>query len=289
MNDVSPRDEGAPYWLDKSSSGRGKLWLLVLAIVLVAAGGGYYFWTKVYTPPAPPPPPPAPAPSVQAPPAPPPAAEAPQPIQHPIEPQPAEQAPTSLPPLEASDLQAGEALAGLLGAGAVAQYFYPDHIIQRIVATVDNLPRKKAPASVMPLKPVAGAFAMAKNGDAMTISPDNAARYAPYVSLLHAVNARKMVQVYSYFYPLFQKAYQDLGYPNRYFNDRLFETIDDLLAAPEPREPIALAQPKVLYEFADPDLESRSAGQKIMMRMGADNEAKVKAKLREIRRALVNR
>jgi len=45
----------------------------------------------------------------------------------------------------------------------------------------------------------------------------------------------------------------------------------------------------VLYAYADPDLEARSAGQKIMMRMGADNEAKVKAKLRELRRALVNR
>ena len=64
-------------------------------------------------------------------------------------------------------------------------------------------------------------------------------------------------------------------------------TIDDLLAAPELNGPVKLAQPKVLYEFADPDLEGRSAGQKIMMRMGRDNELKVKAKLRALRRALV--
>jgi type II secretory pathway component PulM len=45
-------------------------------------------------------------------------------------------------------------------------------------------------------------------------------------------------------------------------------------------------QPKVLYVFADPALESRSAGQKILMRMGPVNEARVKTKLRDVRRAL---
>jgi hypothetical protein len=44
----------------------------------------------------------------------------------------------------------------------------------------------------------------------------------------------------------------------------------------------------VLYQFADPELERRSAGQKVMMRMGADNARRVKAKLREIRRELVS-
>ena len=45
-------------------------------------------------------------------------------------------------------------------------------------------------------------------------------------------------------------------------------------------------QPKVLYEYADPALESLSAGQKALVRMGPDNEAKVKAKLRELRRMI---
>ena len=289
--DSPQRDRDLPYWLEKSSSGRGKVWWVVLAIVVVAVAGGYFFWDEIQKRPAPPPPPPPP--SVEAPaPAPAPlVTEAPPMIQHPLETPAAEQgqAPEPLPTLEDSDRQVSESLAGLLGADAIARYFYPDRVILRIVATVDNLPRKLAPARMMPVKPVAGAFALAKSGDEMTIGPDNAARYATYVAILQAVNAKKAVKVYTYFYPLFQKAYQDLGYPNRYFNDRLFETIDDLLAAPEVQGPIKLEQPKVLYAFADPDLEARSAGQKIMVRMGAENEAKVKAKLRELRRALVNR
>jgi hypothetical protein len=39
----------------------------------------------------------------------------------------------------------------------------------------------------------------------------------------------------------------------------------------------------VFYEFADPELEARSAGQKILMRIGNENAARVKAKLRELR------
>jgi type IV pilus biogenesis protein CpaD/CtpE len=67
----------------------------------------------------------------------------------------------------------------------------------------------------------------------------------------------------------------------------LIEVIDHLLAAPEPSEPVKLVQPHILYLFADPAMEAASAGHKIMMRMGSANEAKVKAKLRQIRRELI--
>jgi hypothetical protein len=102
---------------------------------------------------------------------------------------------------------------------------------------------------------------------------------------MEAVEAKRLVAAYAHFYPLFQVAYQELGYPNRYFNDRLVEAIDDLLAAPEVAAP-QLVQPKVLYQFADAELEARSAGQKILMRMGPQNAARVKAKMRSIRTEL---
>ena len=102
------------------------------------------------------------------------------------------------------------------------------------------------------------------------------------MQLAEAIDSKKLVAAYVHFYPLMQQDFRDLGYPKGYFNDRLIEAIDDLLAAPEPSEP-QLVQPKILYQYADPDLEGLSAGQKIMIRMGRDNASKVKAKLREIR------
>jgi hypothetical protein len=45
----------------------------------------------------------------------------------------------------------------------------------------------------------------------------------------------------------------------------------------------------VFYLYADPELESRSAGQKMLMRMGVEHAGRVKTKLREIRAAIANR
>lgn len=59
-----------------------------------------------------------------------------------------------------------------------------------------------------------------------------------------------------------------------------------MLAAPDIKGPVKLVRPKVMYQFADPSLEARSAGQKILIRMGSDNAGRIKAKLNEIRHEL---
>jgi hypothetical protein len=188
-----------------------------------------------------------------------------------------------LPALDDSDRPLTEALVGLLGEKPWQALFYPDRIVRRIVATIDNLPRQDAPVNMWPVKPVGAWMMTAGAGDALHIAPDNARRYAAYAALVKAVNAALLVDIYRRFYPLFQQAYVELGYPQGYFNDRLVAAIDDLLAAPELAEPPRLVQRKVIYQFADPDLERRSAGQKILLRIGADHARIVKARLREIR------
>jgi hypothetical protein len=39
----------------------------------------------------------------------------------------------------------------------------------------------------------------------------------------------------------------------------------------------------VLYTYADPKLEALPAGEKLLLRMGPDNTAVIKAKLKELR------
>jgi hypothetical protein len=60
-----------------------------------------------------------------------------------------------------------------------------------------------------------------------------------------------------------------------------------MLAAPSPIGPIEVVQPKVLYRFIDPELQKLSAGQKILIRMGPENAAQLKAVLRRVRRELL--
>jgi len=258
-------------------------WIAAIA-ALVALAAAYWWWQRqpVSTPPAVSPP------AAEAPPAP---AQAEPAIRHPIDDARAGLAAPDedrdrLPALGDSDAAIRAALAGIPGAGEFERFFYPQEIVRRLVATVDNLPRRSVATQVMAAKPVPGAFVAAGSDGNLAISADNAARYAPYVRLAHAVDSKTLVALYVRFYPWFQQTYQDLGYPSGYFNDRLIDVIDNLLAAPEVPAPIALVQPHVLYQFADPDLEARSAGQKIMLRMGTNNAAQVRAKLRELRRLL---
>jgi hypothetical protein len=270
----SVRDE-RPYVRPAS---RSYLWPLgVLAILLIAGAGGYYYFylrepdqpARVVTPRAPES---APAPQASAPPA----------IRNPLETAPPEAA-AELPSLENSDSMMRRSLAGLIGAKPFAELFIPGQLVRRIVATVDNLPRPTVPRRMMPVNPVPGRLVVAGADDAATLGAANAARYAPYVRVFESVDAHALVQGYVRAYPLFQRAYEELGYTGQYFNDRLVDAIDDMLASPAVGGPIKLAQSKVLYEFADPDLESLSAGQKILIRMGTDNASRVKVKLRAIR------
>ena len=250
-------------------------WPLALLIGVVVAGAGYYLWQRQ---PAPQPP------ASPAAPAAPPSSAAPA-VQHPIEEAAAESKEAPLPTLADSDSALHGALAGALPK-SWEQFFHLDGLVRRIVATVDALPRKSVPQRVLPLQSVPGRFVTAGQAEGLLIARENAARYTPYVRLAEAVDTRQLVAVYVRFYPLFQQAYVELGYPNGYFNDRLIGTIDDMLSAPDAPDAVPLTQPKVLYEYADPELEALSAGQKVMLRMGAENEAHAKAKLRELRRAL---
>jgi hypothetical protein len=206
-------------------------------------------------------------------------------IQHPIEATPPAE---PLTVLDESDGKLSKAIIALIGDKSFGALFVPERLIRHIVATVDNLPRETAPVKVWPVRPVGSWLDTVGSGDALAIGPKNAARYSAYVAVAKALDAQRLAATYRQYYPLFQEAYRDLGYPKGYFNDRLIVAIDDLLATPEVAEPLRLVQVKVRYQFADPDLDRRSAGQKILLRMGVENARVVKAKLREFRRAVIS-
>lgn len=252
----------------------------VSALVLAVAGaGGYLYWQQQPAEPADAPPP-IEAPVVTAPE---PQAPAPEPAPHyPIAaPEVADAAGAEVDP----DAKLLAALRALFGA-SVDTLFNSTDIVRRIVVTVDNLPREKVARRLMPVKPVPGPMTVAGSGDTLVLDEANAARYRAYIHLVDTVPTAAVVDAYVRNYPAFQQRYVELGYPDGYFNNRLVEVIDHLLAAPELAGPLRLAQPKVLYTFADPELEKLSEGQKILLRMGPDNAARVKAKLREIRAAV---
>jgi hypothetical protein len=74
-----------------------------------------------------------------------------------------------------------------------------------------------------------------------------------------------------------------MDHPTGRFNDRLVEVIDLMLATPDVAQPIELQRPGVMYVYADPKLEGLSSGQKILLRVGHEQAAVVKQRMRELR------
>ncbi len=263
----------------------------VAFFVLLAIGGGLLWWRHHQA--APVVATQAPRPAATAPTPPPVALPEAQAIRHPL-PSPGA---GGLPSLDGSDDYVGNALAELLGRKKVRELLHLDGVIRRFVATVNNLATDDASASLWPVKTIAGRFETEPSGGGLVIASRNAERYAPFVQFAEGIDARRAVALYVRVYPLLQQAYEDLGYPGKYLNDRVVEVIDNLLATPTPAGPLAVKRFAAdgggsgggLYVYEDPALEASSAGQKILLRLGRENAAGLTAKLREIRAQLVAR
>jgi hypothetical protein len=275
--------------------------VVVIAVVIaVLGGGGFLWWRHQQGRPARAPAPPAAVQPVARPaqpvaPLPPPAPPAPEPaVRHPVA---AAEGGGALPALDQADAFVKNLLLELLGRRTVQAFLVNEGLVRKFVATVDNLGRDHAPSGMWPVVPTQGRFETEAQRDGVVLARANAERYAPFVAFVAAADARRTVAVYRRLYPLFQQAYEDLGYPGKYFNDRVIDVIDDLLATPDLAQPPKVKRVEVpgasgargpggLFLFDDPGLESRTAGQKLLLRMGHVNAVKVKAKLGEIRKQL---
>jgi Protein of unknown function (DUF3014) len=285
LNDIRPSDDAPP---PRQRSGRP---FVLLAVLLLGAAAAWWWW-KSQVPEgaqaAAPAAASAPSPVVAAP------ASAPAPVV--TAPQPPTMAPEPEPKAGAvvlsSDADIRTALTDLLSAKTVSTWLQLDEFPRRVVSTVDNLAREHAALRLWPVFPTVGRFSVNDDQGRKTVHPDNVKRYAPMVQAFESIDNAAVAALYVRMLPTLQRAYVDLGFPQRRFHTRLLEVIDHLLAAPAPNETqvrgeVPSTRPWVRYEFADPALESASAGHKMMLRMGAAHQRRVKTKLKALRAALV--
>ncbi|MBU6258794.1 MAG: DUF3014 domain-containing protein [Burkholderiales bacterium] len=255
------------------------------AFIVLAITAGAWYWTHRTAPVAPPPPP------------------VPQAVR--VEPAPSAPTPAPGPVIRHPVPAASQAAAGASGIeGALARLFGRDatlfiaqDFVPHVVATVDALGRAHASPLVWPVQGPPGRFETRAGADGVVIARDNGLRYARYLHALRHVDLQRLAAAYIELYPQFQSAYRDLGYPQGYFNDRFVEVLDLLISTPVVERPIRLERPQAasgqaptptptLYVYADPALESLSAGQKILLRMGPERERAVQARLRAWRRLI---
>ena len=208
-------------------------------------------------------------------------------VRHPLDPR--DMADEAIPALDDSDATAWDTLAGLVGDASVLDVLLRDHLVQRLVTMIDNLDQPRIPTRALALRALPGDFLTEPEGDALYLSPANPQRYEPWVRAFTGTDAARLAVAYRRFYPLFQQAYAEIAGPNAYFNDRLVSVIDHLLQVPEPEamprlEPAANGR----FRYADPRLESRSVGQKALLRLSAEQRGAVKHQLRALRTELAH-
>ena len=189
-------------------------------------------------------------------------------------------------PADAGEAAVNKELAKNWPLAQLRKYFNLQEQARRLVITVDNLPREHVPSQLRVTRGVPELLRVKKEGETITLDPSNYERYDRIISYVEKMDARKIGRLYAKFYPLLQRTYEETGFPEERFHDRVLAALDDMMDAPRPTGPIRLVQPKVLYRFEDDHLENLSAGQKIMIRVGPDNAARLRKVLARVRAAI---
>lgn len=210
--------------------------------------------------------------------------------------------PQPLPDLNQSDATVLAALKALNVNGLV-EMIIPQDILRKFVRAVDVLEEGKVVRDYRPIASPQGtftadAFNVKVSGgelgeqqevEQFRVSPKNYLRYTLFVQLVSALESDAAVQLYKRYYPLLNRAHQELGTGKGNFHSVLIRAIDKVLSAPDANGEMLLIHPKIYYEFADPALERLPEAHKLILRMGPDNAEKIKASLRNMRVKLLQK
>jgi hypothetical protein len=255
--------------LDRPRSSAGLAAVLAVFVVLLAGGAAtYYFLRRPAAAPAGPS-----SPAVEAPASGQPAAPPPPTIAEPS------------PPLDASDDFVRRQLAGL-GSDEWRGWLQSDGLARRFVAATFAVGEGKSPRRALERPFLTGRFAVTASGGETRIDPASYARYDRIAATVSAIDPGKAAAAYRTLRPLLDEAWAEIGAPGETLDSALRRAIDQLLAAPEVGIGAEVELRDGLYHYRDPALESATAAQKHLMRMGPANAATVKEALRRLRAAL---
>lgn len=246
------------------------------AAVVVLLAAFFVLHRKSAPPPAPvaaapvPAPAPAPAPAPVAAPAPPPAPEVP------------------LPELAQSDDFLREQAKGLSADPGFTGWLKTRHILSRVVAGTDLIAAGKIPADSLGFLSSRRRFTVARRGNRLVIGPKSFARYDALASAFSSVDAKGAAALYQKTEPLFQQACQELGDKTCDYRATFQRAAVEILQTPTPAGDLEVrVKPNgLIYTYADDAQERLDPVQKLILRMGPQNEHKVQDKVRELASAL---
>lgn len=192
-----------------------------------------------------------------------------------------------LPVLNESDAFLAERIQGLETGTRLLSLIVSEDVIRKFVVFVDNVADGNLPQLEYPVRRPSQAMAVRELDENLyemqTVSYQ---RYTPMVDGLAAVNPDRIIPIYRMMKPLFQEAYRELGYGSRNFDDTVVRAIDTVLNARTAEGPFQLIKPKVMYIYADSEIERLNPVEKQLLRLGPQNAEKLKLSLRQYRERL---
>ncbi len=188
----------------------------------------------------------------------------------------------ALPPLAESDAFVRERLEGY---GLPDEWVGQDDLVRRLAVFADNATRGELARRGLRFLAPEGSFRVVERDGRIFADPRNARRFDAHLDLLEGIEPERAAALIDELEPLLDEAMAALGSPDG-ARVTLEEAVARILDAPAPVEGAQLVRPKVLYRYADPELESLPPLEKQLMRIGPSNLQRLKAWLVRFERAL---
>ena len=187
-----------------------------------------------------------------------------------------------LPSLNNSDDFVFEGLRALLNGAALIRLMADDQIIRKFVVFVENISRGGFPQTGLPYKGITQPMPIRNIDDNLFVMDGSAhARFNQVIDIFVSIDTAASMALYRTLSPLFQQAYAEIGFRNVSFDDTLRSAINNVLRTADVAGPYQLVRPSIMYLYADASIENLQQVHKQLIRIGPENSAKLKDKLRE--------
>ncbi|HCF58262.1 MAG TPA: hypothetical protein DFS52_09755, partial [Myxococcales bacterium] len=244
MDRQDPREAAAPAARSNLRKSSGP-WPVLLVVLLLGGGAGAYWWMSRSSGEAP----------ATAPQAPPQAAAPEEAAAAAVETAPPNDAPP-LPPVSEADALIRQALAGISPLGELAEWLKTEDLARRFVAAVNAVAEGDSPRSSLAFLAPEGSFAVARRDGRTFVDPSSYARYDLAARVFASVDVGAFKAAYGRLSPLFEAAYREIGRPGTTWKQTLGRAFGRMLETPVPSGEVELVRPKLVYEFANPQLEN---------------------------------
>ena len=192
----------------------------------------------------------------------------------------------ALPQLDASDATVASEIAAKMDDPIWVNWLADEEMIRKTVAVIDNAARGEFARKVLALPVPNKSLQSSKRAAPQQLDQQNYARYDSYVDMVTSLDNDAVRQLYIRFQPLMQQAYTELGYPDQQFGDALASAFEVTLATPDIDGPLRLQKVDGRIVFVDEEIENLPDLQKLLIRIGPVNRARLKQKIGELQAVL---